>query len=441
MPRVKTSQSKGRKTMTTTSAKDEIKKYIKANHGCVLSTIVNGVPRATPVNYFSDGRTIYVYSEGGRKFDYLLKNKTVSLGICHTKPLFGAQVFGTAEIFKQNNPRFMNEVKKSGFMRDREFVGEKPPYFLSLIKITPEKIVYWSTRKRRSYKTLWDLTSPKGTGSVVHDRLEFIDGLAVKHVYPEVRKKRIPLLFLPDAFQGSWAYTNFQYYFATKGWESYALNFRGHFVGQYARIDGFPVGRITGSEHIDNFIEDFEKTIAICKNTPYVVATGIGALIALKYAERSRIKKMVLFNPAPTSELFDSIPLNRKKVKENLKRYIRFSKSGTCIPKKHAAKEWQFHQIEPEMQIEFESLAFLNEEPSDLFLKALTGGISVKLSTNRPSLLIIGSRNNLWTGESVNKMLSNLLRAKKFIRTDKSCQSISLMPDWKRYATIVESWL
>lgn len=53
--------------MTTTSAIREIKKYIKANHGCVLSTIVNGVPRATPVNYFSDGKDIYIYSEGGKK--------------------------------------------------------------------------------------------------------------------------------------------------------------------------------------------------------------------------------------------------------------------------------------------------------------------------------------------------------------------------------------
>lgn len=328
-------------------------------------------------------------------------------------------------------------------MRGREYVGERPPYFLSLVKITPEKMVYWSTKKGRSYKTIWYLKLKKGRCNVVHDRLEFIDGLAIKHVYPESRKDRVPIVFIPDAFQGSWAYTNFQNYFASLGWESYALNFRRHFVGQYARRDGLPAGRISGNEHIDNFIEDLDKTIDICERVPYLVATGLGALVALKYAERrgSSVKKIVLFNPAPTSELFDSIQLNRKKVKDNLKRYIRYSKSGTCIPKKKSAKKWLFHQIKPEIHTEFESMAFLNEEPSDLFVKVLTGCISVKFRTKKPSILIIGSIKNLWTEKNLNTILLKLLPAEKLILTDKNCQAVSLMPDWRRYAKIVESWL
>ncbi len=427
--------------MATNAALAEMQKYLKANHGCVLSTIVDGAPRATPVNYFSNGKDIYIFSEGGRKFTYLLKNNRVSVSIYHVRPLFGVQVLGTAQIIKQEDPAFMKEVKRSGFMEGRQFPGGRPPYFLSLVKVTPEKIIYWATKEGRPGKTIWDAKAPKGTCDVIYDKLEFHDNLGVKHVYPDRPKHATPIVFVPDAFQGSWAYTEFQDYFAPKGWETYAMNFRGHFVSRYARLEGSPPGGITGRETIDDYIEDLAKTVSLCKRPPHIVATGLGALVALKYAERNGVGKMLLINPTPTRELFESLGLDGKKVRDNLKGYVTFARNGTCMLKRETAKKWLFSGRRPEIHTEFESMSFLNEEPSRLFERAFTGGISVTLGRRKGKLFILGTKKNLLANQNVNSALSKLLGADKLRLVDKGCQALPLARDWERYAKLIDSWL
>jgi pimeloyl-ACP methyl ester carboxylesterase len=219
------------------------------------------------------------------------------------------------------------------------------------------------------------------------------------------------------------------------------VNFRGHFVSRYARLEGSPPGGITGRETIDDYIRDLAKTVSLCTRPPHLVATGLGALVALKYAERNGVGKMLLINPAPTQELFESLGLGKKKVKDNLKRYVTFSRNGTCTLKREVAKKWLFSGRSPEIHTEFESMSFLNEEPSRLFERAFTGGISVSLGRRKPRLSILGTKKNLLVDKNLNSALSKLLGADKLRLVDKGCQAMSLARDWERYAKLVDSWL
>ena len=82
----------------------EIIEYLGKKHPCSLATCgKDGVPRISVVDYMNDGLTIYILSEGGQKFQNLLENKNVAIGIGTSArtslSVRGVNIQGIAEIF------------------------------------------------------------------------------------------------------------------------------------------------------------------------------------------------------------------------------------------------------------------------------------------------------------------------------------------------------
>jgi nitroimidazol reductase NimA-like FMN-containing flavoprotein (pyridoxamine 5'-phosphate oxidase superfamily) len=79
------------------------------NHGlaCVLATIHDNIPRATPVDFFSDGMTIWIAGEPGLKIRNIRSNPNVAVGIYHpmdhSRLNRSLQLRGTATLFNVNN--------------------------------------------------------------------------------------------------------------------------------------------------------------------------------------------------------------------------------------------------------------------------------------------------------------------------------------------------
>ena len=79
------------------------------NHGlaCVLATVHDNIPRATPVDFFSDGLTIWIAGEPGLKIRNIRSNPIVAVGIYHpmdhSKLNRSLQIQGTASLFNVNN--------------------------------------------------------------------------------------------------------------------------------------------------------------------------------------------------------------------------------------------------------------------------------------------------------------------------------------------------
>ena len=60
----------------------EVVDYLSKKHPCSLATCgKDGVPRTSVVDYVNDGLTIYIFSEGGKKFKNIAENNKVSVGI------------------------------------------------------------------------------------------------------------------------------------------------------------------------------------------------------------------------------------------------------------------------------------------------------------------------------------------------------------------------
>jgi len=124
--------------------------FMKTQGMCVLATCFNGEPRASAVEFFPAGTTLYVLTEGGRKLENIEKNSHVSVAI-HTQftgwdSIKGIQITGTAEIGESGSKTFDEGVE--AYRRRRGLKSVSVPSFMRIINITPLKIEYLDTTLR-----------------------------------------------------------------------------------------------------------------------------------------------------------------------------------------------------------------------------------------------------------------------------------------------------
>jgi len=130
-------------------------------------------------------------------------------------------------------------------------------------------------------------------------------GLYVESWLPERRSRRKPLLLLHGELAGSWLWERYLRYFAQRGWEAHALNLRAHFwseTGDLAALD------------FKSYLADAEAALARLNPGAVAVGHGMGALLALKLAERHRLGGLVLLSPALPAELRKPAKLHELRV-------------------------------------------------------------------------------------------------------------------------------
>ncbi len=132
----------------------------------VLATCANNKPRATVLEFFNEGLTIYIFGEPGGKIANIKRNSSVSAVVYeqpldHSKFQKSLQIFGKAELINiRNNPRlFRSKTKKwdintvmqklmSPMIRGMNLSGEEAERFykkgvesLNVIRISPLHII------------------------------------------------------------------------------------------------------------------------------------------------------------------------------------------------------------------------------------------------------------------------------------------------------------
>lgn len=114
-------------------------------------------------------------------------------------------------------------------------------------------------------------------------------GLYVESWLPERRSRRRPLYLIHGELGGSWLWERYLLYFAQRGWEAHALNLRGHFWSD-----------TTDFEEVDfhTYLDDADAGLEALGRPAVVVGHGLGALLALKLAERRPLHALVLLSPA-----------------------------------------------------------------------------------------------------------------------------------------------
>jgi len=110
-------------------------------------------------------------------------------------------------------------------------------------------------------------------------------------VVPSSGGRRHPLLFVHGAWHGAWCWERFQEWFAAWGWESHAVDLRGH--------GDSPNDRSLRRTRIKHYAQDVAAAVRQLDRPPILVAHSMGALVAQRYLEDEVLPGAVLVTPVP----------------------------------------------------------------------------------------------------------------------------------------------
>ena len=139
-------------------------------------------------------------------------------------------------------------------------------------------------------------TVPPSNGRPVRkDEIELHDrGIYIESWLPERRSRRKPLMFVHGELAGSWVWERFLGYFAGRGWEGHAINLRNHYWSQTADPTTLS---------FDTYLEEVVAAHDRLGATTVAIGHRMGALLALKAAERVAISGLVLIAPPMPRDL------------------------------------------------------------------------------------------------------------------------------------------
>jgi pimeloyl-ACP methyl ester carboxylesterase len=129
------------------------------------------------------------------------------------------------------------------------------------------------------------------------------EGIYVETHQPERRSRKPPLLLVHGALTGSWLWSSFAAYFAERGWEAHALNFRGHYTSDLADL---------AETRMDDYAADIGVAVRQLGKPPVIIGWGIGALAAMIYASRRPVLGLVLLAPSPPAAVLPRRPVEHE---------------------------------------------------------------------------------------------------------------------------------
>jgi hypothetical protein len=121
--------------------------FLKSHNMCVLATCHGNVPRATPIEYYSDELTVYMMTDSGTKTRNIAANPLVSIGI--HDPLTdwlnirGLQMTGTATLYEDDKPEYWEAMSIYRWQNLGKDLGwTKPPRGYIIARVIPDRIEY-----------------------------------------------------------------------------------------------------------------------------------------------------------------------------------------------------------------------------------------------------------------------------------------------------------
>jgi len=124
---------------------------------CVLATCSGNVPRASTVEFFPIGTTLYILTEGGKKIENIRHNPHVSVavhaGFTGWQDVKGLQISGVAEIGEAGSAIFDEAIRAYKKRRSSQDTVSSLPAFMHVIRVTPAKLEYLdASLAERGYK-------------------------------------------------------------------------------------------------------------------------------------------------------------------------------------------------------------------------------------------------------------------------------------------------
>lgn len=139
-------RTKVTKPMPKEELEEHISEFLKTQNVCVLASCKDNVPRASPLEYYSLGTTLYVMPEEGQKMENIRENPLVSVGVFAPYTgwlsLKGVQITGEATIItREDAQEFDDGLSVYQWQKSAKEIGLKElPESFRLLKITAQAI-------------------------------------------------------------------------------------------------------------------------------------------------------------------------------------------------------------------------------------------------------------------------------------------------------------
>jgi nitroimidazol reductase NimA-like FMN-containing flavoprotein (pyridoxamine 5'-phosphate oxidase superfamily) len=135
--------------------KERICNFLKEQTMCTLATCKEDVPRATPLEYFSEVTTLYIAPDPGTKIVNIAANPRISVGIFNEvnpdwpggawKRIKGVQITGEATLLTPDEPEYAHAMKVYNWEPFLKALGRNKDDALKpkkMIKVEAKKIEY-----------------------------------------------------------------------------------------------------------------------------------------------------------------------------------------------------------------------------------------------------------------------------------------------------------
>jgi len=143
--------------ITTEMPREQLEEHLANNLKtltmCSLITSRDDIPRGTPLEYFSDGLTLYISPDPGTKVENLQVNPNCAVSIYNNvhpdwenewQKVWGLQIKGKGELFEEGAPEYASGRKVIHFESFLRALGMDPnewPKGRKILRVTPSEIV------------------------------------------------------------------------------------------------------------------------------------------------------------------------------------------------------------------------------------------------------------------------------------------------------------
>jgi non-heme chloroperoxidase len=260
----------------------------------------------------------------------------------------------------------------------------------------------------------------------VAPQLTRVGDLTVAVERPSAPSSKPPVLLVHGMFGGAWMWEQYQSLLARHGYESHALNLRGHHDSR--RVPD--VGKVSVADYVDDALE-----VARNLRNPIVIGHSMGGLIAQKVAEQGACRALVLIGSAPPRW----IPALSAELLRHLVKYLKeLFLMQALFPGRDAADALMFNRT-PRAQAD-EEYQRLVPESGRAALELSFGTHAVHAPRITAAVLVVTGREDRFVVPRIARAIARKYRA-ELRQYDNFAHHIINEPGWEAPAAEIVEWL
>jgi pimeloyl-ACP methyl ester carboxylesterase len=270
-----------------------------------------------------------------------------------------------------------------------------------------------------------------GSDKTIHEIIK-VGGLAVERYVPKEKKDPTPILFCHGTGGGSWIWSNFCEYFSDKGWDTYAMNYRGHYLSD-------PLENLGACRFMD-YVDDVEAVVAHMGKDSYLFGHSFGGIVVQKYAERNNPAKLFLVDSGTCKALTER--LDRQAIMRTMaEKGVSVEKGDllTITSDTEKIKGFNFAEGLVEEEVVREYVEKHGWESKQAAMES--GSTPVDPEKIRCPVYVIGKAKGFTTDMQTNQWLAEYYHAKDIKVFEPMGHCFMKEKNWEVYARIIEAWL